>query len=192
MAREGLKVGSGAAKERKDRSVHRACTEDSPPSTWSTCPVTQPCSGDNSQQMAEAMSPGSPRRPNGCIASDALRAASFPVRNWLRGVWTKPGATQWTRILIAGEMRRLEQNRTHAVHDPGQPRPLGKRGFECLRDRLRIGGVRQHGPDSLVTGAFVESGLVPRGHHDFGTRDAQAPHHFRSDAAGAPGDQIET
>ena len=53
---------------------------DRPPSTCSTCPVTQLCWGDNSQQMAYATSPGSPKRPNGCMATEALRDASFAVR----------------------------------------------------------------------------------------------------------------
>ncbi len=45
------------------------------------------------------MCSGLPTRPNACIASEALSAASFEVIFPVKGVSTKPGATQFTRIL---------------------------------------------------------------------------------------------
>ena len=50
-----------------------------PPSTPKTWPVTQLASGERSQPMAEAMSPGSPSLPMGWSSSEAFREVSLAV-----------------------------------------------------------------------------------------------------------------
>jgi hypothetical protein len=60
----------------------RDCRELSPPSTASTCPVTQPCSGIRNYRMPLAASSGSPMRPSGGseIRRQHLRPILVPGR----------------------------------------------------------------------------------------------------------------
>ena len=53
--------------------VALARTDDKPPSTPMTWPVTQPLAGFSSQQIGSATSSGEPSRPRGCIAIEAFR-----------------------------------------------------------------------------------------------------------------------
>lgn len=78
---------------------HLALTVASPPSTPITCPVIHEFSGSKSHERAEAMSSGVPIRPRACIPCEARSEASFWVMRLVRGVATRPGPTQFTRML---------------------------------------------------------------------------------------------
>lgn len=82
---------------------------ESPPSMAIVCPVIQLCSEDNIQEMAEAISSGSPILPSGCIANDAFREESFEVIRSDRGVRVKPGATQFTRMPLFAYVAAAER-----------------------------------------------------------------------------------
>mmetsp|Transcript_16535 Transcript_16535/g.35769 ORF Transcript_16535/g.35769 Transcript_16535/m.35769 type:complete len:226 (-) Transcript_16535:174-851(-) len=56
--------------------------------------------GLNKNSSAAATSSASPTRFNACIPSDAFRAAGLPVIRAAKGVFVRPGATQFTRMFL--------------------------------------------------------------------------------------------
>src|SRR5262249_45234383 len=70
-----------------------------PPSTGMTCPVTWEAPSEQRKTTTSAASSGSHQRPSGTTDNIAacLSAGSDLIRS-VRGVWTNPGATAFTRI----------------------------------------------------------------------------------------------
>ena len=98
IAKHPLRHGRTKDKMLKLHDLPRVRSVARPPSIPKTCPVIQLCFGSSSHAIAAATSLGSPIRPKGCMATEAFRLDSFAISRAVRGVRTKPGATQLTLI----------------------------------------------------------------------------------------------
>ena len=84
-----------------------------PPSSTTTCPVSQPAASAARNSASSAASSGVPNRPSGIRSSRRARAASSGNSCATCGVTIGPGASALTRMPLLAELHR---------HRPGQRR----------------------------------------------------------------------